>query len=331
MLENIPTNIITGFLGVGKSTAILKLLEAKPAQERWAVLVNEFGEVGVDGGLLSGSGNDGVFIREVPGGCMCCAAGLPMQIAMNMLLAKAKPDRLLIEPTGLGHPVEVMSVLAAEHYQELLDLRAILTLVDARKISDSRYTDHDTFNQQLQIADVIVASKTDLYEPNDFTRLERYLQEKGLTPDRLLVKAGEEPLERTWLERKAKAWQVTAATLPEVDSANTQTTPEIPDFPPEGFIRRNNHGEGYQSYGWLFEPAFSFRKQEAEALLKQVAADRLKAVLRTEQGGTGFNYAGDDLELSVLTVPADSRIEIITATPFDDAAFESELLKIATR
>lgn len=101
----IPTNIITGFLGVGKTSAILNLMKNKPVNERWAVLVNEFGEIGVDGSLIQGNqATQQVFIREVPGGCMCCAAGLPMQIALNQLLTEAKPDRLLIEPTGLGHP-----------------------------------------------------------------------------------------------------------------------------------------------------------------------------------------------------------------------------------
>ena len=80
-ITNDPTNIITGFLGSGKTTAILHLLKNKPADEKWAVLVNEFGEIGVDGSLFEGknSKKQGVFIREVPGGCMCCTAGLPMQ------------------------------------------------------------------------------------------------------------------------------------------------------------------------------------------------------------------------------------------------------------
>jgi len=111
-INAVPTNIITGFLGVGKTSAILQLLENKPSNERWAVLVNEFGEIGVDGSLFEGKHQEssGVYIREVPGGCMCCAAGLPMQIALNQLLQRAKPDRLLIEPTGLGHPVEVLQI-----------------------------------------------------------------------------------------------------------------------------------------------------------------------------------------------------------------------------
>lgn len=159
----VPTNIITGFLGVGKTSAILYLLSQKPAHERWAVLVNEFGEIGVDGSLLNGqySKEQGIFIREVPGGCMCCASGLPMQIALNQLLSKAKPDRLLIEPTGLGHPKEVLQVLSAEYYKKVLSVQKTLTLVDARKLTDQRYTSHDTFNQQIAIADTIIGNKLD--------------------------------------------------------------------------------------------------------------------------------------------------------------------------
>ena len=106
MIKAVPTNIITGFLGVGKTSSLLHLLKQKPANERWAILINEFGEIGIDGSLVNGSRNKApnnnasnekrVFIREVPGGCMCCAAGLPMQIALNQLLAESKPNRLLI-------------------------------------------------------------------------------------------------------------------------------------------------------------------------------------------------------------------------------------------
>jgi len=84
-ISAVPTNIITGFLGVGKTSAILHLLKSKPDDERWAVLVNKFGEIGVDGSLFQGQSKEeaGVFIREVPGGCMCCATGVPMQVALN--------------------------------------------------------------------------------------------------------------------------------------------------------------------------------------------------------------------------------------------------------
>lgn len=118
-----------------------------------------------------------MFIREVPGGCMCCAASLPMQIALNQLLAESRPHRLIIELTGLGHPKEVMQVLTAEHYQPVLSIHKTITLEDARKLSDSRYTSHDTFNQQLALADVVVGNKQDLYSTDDGEHLAQYVSE----------------------------------------------------------------------------------------------------------------------------------------------------------
>jgi G3E family GTPase len=82
--ENVTkTNLITGFLGSGKTTSILHLLAHKPADEKWAVLVNEFGEVGIDGALLADSG---ALLKEIPGGC--CVNGLPMQVGLNTLLRR---------------------------------------------------------------------------------------------------------------------------------------------------------------------------------------------------------------------------------------------------
>lgn len=122
----VPTNLILGFLGVGKTTAILDLLRQKPEGEVWAVLVNEFGEVGIDGAILE---TEGAVVREIPGGCMCCVAGLPMQIGLNQLIARAKPDRLLIEPTGLGHPSQILDTLTGEYYQDVLKLGPVITLL----------------------------------------------------------------------------------------------------------------------------------------------------------------------------------------------------------
>ena len=88
-------DIISGFLGAGKTTLIKKLIAEGLSSERLVLIENEFGEIGIDAGLM-GQSDSGVVIREVPGGCLCCAAGVPTQVAVTQLLARAKPDRLLI-------------------------------------------------------------------------------------------------------------------------------------------------------------------------------------------------------------------------------------------
>lgn len=324
-MSNIDTNIITGFLGSGKSTAILELLAKKPANERWAVLVNEFGEVGIDGGLLGSNNDSNVFIREVPGGCMCCAAGLPMQMALSMLLARARPDRLIIEPTGLGHPFEVANALSAEHNRDLLNLQATLTLVDARKIADERYTGHATFNEQLEIADVVVASKTDLYGLDDLNNLRYYLEEKDLLQQRELIEISHGVLSPDWLSQEGRSWPMQDRIDVKPPAA---VEPELfePEFPPEGFVRLSNKGEGFVSHGWIFEQSFVFSRLAVSELIQSVQAERVKALLRTDEGDLGFNYAGDGLEELPLRPLDDNRIEVIAAENFRAAAFESQLL-----
>src|SRR5579871_6492119 len=125
----IPTNLITGFLGVGKTTAVIDLLNHKAAGERWAVLINEYGDVSIDGAMIEGASPESVTVREVGGGCVCCASAPYLPVALHFLLLDAKPERLIIETTGLGHPARLLDTLR-RNYAGRLDLRAALCLVD---------------------------------------------------------------------------------------------------------------------------------------------------------------------------------------------------------
>ena len=320
-IEAIPTNIITGFLGVGKTSAILHLLKFKPANERWAVLVNEFGEIGVDGSLFEGQHNQerGVFIREVPGGCMCCAAGLPMQVALNQLLARAKPDRLLIEPTGLGHPKEVLQVLSAGYYQGTLDLQKILTLVDARKLSDERYTQHQTFNQQIAIADIIVGNKLDLYQQDEKTKLETYVKQHGASQAQVIFTHNGE-IALAHLQGK------TAAAAKGHHHHLTEGKPLLSQSPiPEcGYISATNEGEGFYSIGWRFSPSLVFSYEKLFSFLCGISAERMKAVFITELGVFGYNLTVDALTEIELDECAESLIEIISDKVNDE--WQAQLL-----
>jgi len=301
----VPTNVITGFLGAGKTTAILHLLRHKPEHERWAVLVNEFGEIGVDGTLVKGihTEEEGIFVREVPGGCMCCTAGLPMQIALNQLLAKARPHRLLIEPTGLGHPAEVLQTLAAEHYRDVLSIQKTITLVDARKLTDARYTSHDTFNQQIAIADLVVGNKKDLYDDADRARLKAYVEEKG-SPGIRVESVTQGAIDPQWLQGPASP--TAPAYRPGPARPSDTRLLGTPSSPPA-----SGQGEGYESIGWHFDAGQIFDYGKLLAFLTGLEAERMKAAFITDRGVFGYNLTRDGLTEVELDELTESRFEII--------------------
>jgi len=316
LIKRVPTNIITGFLGVGKTSTILQLLKNKPKSERWAVLVNEFGEIGIDGALYEGrySEQQGVFIREVPGGCMCCTAGLPMRVALAQLLRRAKPDRLLIEPTGLGHPKEVLQTLMDESFQGVITMQNIVTVVDARQVSDSRYVEHETFQQQVSIADVVVANKQDLCSEDDKVALETYLKrnalcdvglvftEQGLIDHSLLVGS------KLAASNRSLDGSTPHALMSTTEHSKHSFTTVIPEC---GFIKAVNQGEGFTSIGWRFAERFEFDRNSLFALLSGINAERLKATFITNDGCFAYNLTNDALTEIALEALDESRIEII--------------------
>ena len=337
----VPTNIITGFLGVGKTTAILHLLASKPVHERWAVLVNEFGEIGIDGGLIAGSqgGQNGVFIREVPGGCMCCASGLPMNVALNRLLLDAKPDRLLIEPTGLGHPQEVIKSLRQPHYAAVIDLGTTLTLVDPRRIRDSRYAQNATFIQQVAVADVLVANKSDQCTDEDFSALGAYLVEKSSHEKPLYrVSFGEIPFSALSAPA-AHAARESGPFRRFTMSALLEDSVGQPEFEdrsgqwllPEGeHVKIQKHADGFTSVGLRFHASILFDRGLLFGFFSGLTLQRAKAVFITSDGVFGYNFSDQAFTEVTLGKAEESCIEGIDSdeTVFQD--FEAKVLSCKT-
>jgi len=299
-IRAVPTNIITGFLGVGKTSTILHLLQHKPEAERWAILVNEFGTIGIDGALLQGQSGEapGIFIREVPGGCMCCAAGgLPMKTALNQLLKKSRPDRLLIEPTGLGHPNEVLEMLNNEHYRDVLSIQKTITLIDARQLADARYTEKETYLQQIAIADVIVGNKCDLYQQSDYERLDQFVLQQDLTQTTILTTC-QGAIDYSYLEGSSIAIADDSASDRIIDAhdhdhdehelADLKSTP----LPDGCYVQAINRGEGYVSVGWRLSSNLLFSHAKLSALLTSLVAERIKGAVSADEGAIGKNVDG---------------------------------------
>jgi G3E family GTPase len=319
MTKTIPTNLILGFLGVGKTTAILDLLKSRPEGEVWAVLVNEFGEVGIDGALLQ---TDGAFVKEVPGGCMCCVAGLPMQVGLNQLIKEAKPDRLIIEPTGLGHPAQILETLTSEHYAGVLEMGPVITLVDPRKLGDQRVMDNIQFRDQVAAADILVANKTDLCTEAQLAHFEAWAA--SLEPDKVGVfQVCQGQLNPAWLSGEAGEYEVS---VPDEHRHHHQhKTPAPVPIEEQPWQRAENSGQGCFSIGWRVHPDQQF--DENRLLMMAMAGEflRFKAVVHTTEGWRTINAADGALSVAATEARELSRIEVISPAVLDAAGLDEQL------
>ncbi len=324
MTQRIPANVITGFLGTGKTTAILNLLKNKPADQNWAVLVNEFGEIGIDGTLLS---QQNALVKEVPGGCMCCTAGVPMSVGITALL-RQKPDRLLIEPTGLGHPREIVSTLTSAQYHPYLDLKATIALVDPRNLSNRKYTTHQNFNDQLASADVVIGNKIDQCHASDIDTFNNWLTNQQ--PAKIfhkLTRFGDIPLEVLDLPRREDPQQVSPQSHHEHQHGHAEPVFQL--APGESYLRKENQGDGYYSCGWVFGAEIHFPFDALFSLFSELTAERIKAVINTDRGCYAFNVNHHVVSVHEISLDGfESKIEVIDSQlmPWDE--LEQILLKL---
>ena len=153
----IKIDIISGFLGAGKTTFIKKMIDEVYADEKIALIENEFGEVGIDGGFLKDSG---VNITEMNSGCICCSLVGDFGKNLNEVITAYHPDRIIIEPSGVGKLSDVMkSVIDIEKEQDV-KLNALVTVVNAKKASKQMKAFGEFFNNQIAFATTIVLSRT---------------------------------------------------------------------------------------------------------------------------------------------------------------------------
>ncbi|EMS4512767.1 TPA: zinc-binding GTPase YeiR [Escherichia coli] len=319
------TNLITGFLGSGKTTSILHLLAHKDPNEKWAVLVNEFGEVGIDGALLADSG---ALLKEIPGGCMCCVNGLPMQVGLNTLLRQGKPDRLLIEPTGLGHPKQILDLLTAPVYEPWIDLRATLCILDPRLLLDEKSASNENFRDQLAAADIIVANKSDRATPESEQALQRWWQQNG--GDRQLIHSEHGKVDGHLLDlprRNLAELPASAAHSHQYVVKKGLAALSLPEH--QRWRRSLNSGQGYQACGWIFDADTVFDTIGILEWARLAPVERVKGVMRIPEGLVRINRQGDDLHIETQNVaPPDSRIELISSSEADWNALQSALLKL---
>lgn len=339
----IPTHLICGS---GKTSTIQQLLRAKQAAgntEVWAVLVNEFGALGIDAAVLAGAG---AAVRELAGGCLCCTMPTVTVAALVQLIRAAKPDRLLLEPSGLAHPDALLRLLRGAHLATALDIRPITCLVDLATfdpgVAGAPSDDGGgTFWAQIGVADVLIGTKPDVCGAVGVEAFHRWAEKLDPPKSRVLARkiaeisaedvgieaggqASGEALERTAAPVSRGPGRPGATRDVWLSNAAAEGTAAAPGRP----LRKPGGGDGAEptTCGWVFHADDVFREKDLSWFVADAAPHvlRLKGIFRTGLhpprwvlssvgGAPGGAAPPQELLQELPGEQRDSRVEVIVA------------------
>jgi G3E family GTPase len=227
MSDKVPVTVLTGYLGAGKTTLLNRIL-SEPHGKKYAVIVNEFGEIGIDNELVVGADEE---VFEMNNGCICCTVrGDLIRIIDGLMRRKGKFDAIIIETTGLADPAPVAQTFFVDDaVGRKTRLDAVVTVADAKWLKD-RLKDAPEAKNQIAFADVILVNKTDLVEPDDLREVEMRI--RGINP-----------------YAKVHTTERCQVPLPEVLGRNAFDLDRILDIEPEfldgGDHDHDHHGDGH--------------------------------------------------------------------------------------
>ena len=301
----IPVHVLSGFLGVGKTTAVKDLLARRADRERIAVVVNEFGTLGVDGALLSDCAS--CILKEVPGGCVCCTAMADLEASLEEVCDIVAPTRFVLEPTGLARPSELVDLLRGPRWAHRFDVRPVITLLDPQQDVEKAYAESPLFRDQVDTGDVLVVNRCDLASEEEILRVEEWA--RALAPPKLrIVRAAHGVLpDDIWdLERETPA---PAAGLLEASFSHAH-------------LQRNSL-EGYVGRGVAHPPERIFDADRLLSVLESLRSGaltrgrvaRAKGIFHTTAGWRVHEIAGGRLSTQTTSWRRDSRVDVILKDP----------------
>jgi G3E family GTPase len=316
MLHNIPTHVIAGPLGAGKTSVLKQLLAQRPSGERWALLINEFGLIGLDQALLT-TDDDGISLGEVAGGCLCCVNGVPFQVGLTRLLRKAKPQRLFIEPSGLGHPLQLLEQLADAPWAGVLAVQPPLLVLDAQALAAGEPLP-DSQAQTLASAGLLLLNKAELLDDASRGQIAAQLPSRPL----LWTQQGAIALAQLPGYREHGEHSQTVAGIDHLP----QAAPELPTLwsrPEQPICLQQQQAEGW-SIGWRWHPSQQFELMRVQLWLNSLGWRRAKLVLNSNAGWLAANALnGQPLHWQSSPWRSDSRLELIFAEAQDGAALQA--------
>ena len=300
-VKKTKVHLISGFLGTGKTTALKSLMAQKNPDEKWVIIVNEFGEIGIDGAVLS---DNGIPVAEIAGGCLCCVAGPQMSNTVAKMLRDVAPDRLMIEASGLAHAASVIDELKTPPLDQSLEIGAVFTVVDPRQFVSPDYAQQALYKDQIGVCDVLVASKTDLCSPEVLAEF-REKAAKLFPPKALVAEVDNAQMNIEWLD------------IPVVEKSRYRLK-TLPD-----------NTMGFQSQGFTFAAGQDFDGERLTNFFNDLpkmteGLVRAKGVFQVLGTGVWLNWVDGQWGASQVSWRRDSRFELI-AKSFDADLIEKKL------
>ncbi len=169
----IKVNLISGFLGAGKTTLIKKILE-NVKEEKVIIIENEFGEVAIDGDLIKKEGFD---VFELRSGCICCMMKQDFEDSLEKVIEEYKPDRIIIEPTGISSLSQLLDILEKDNFKNRININSVITVVDVTSYLEEKDAFGEFYMDQVENAEILIVSKTQMVDKKHFKKSERILKE----------------------------------------------------------------------------------------------------------------------------------------------------------
>lgn len=300
-VKKAKVHLIAGFLGTGKTTALKSLMAQKDPNEKWVIVVNEFGEIGIDGAVLS---DNGIPVAEIAGGCLCCTAGPRLTGTVQKMMRDVAPDRLMIEASGLAHAASVIDELKTPPLDQYLEIAAVFTVVDPRQFVDPDYAQQALYKDQIGVCDVLVASKTDLCTPEVLAGF-REKAAKLFPPKAEVVEVENAQMNIEWLD------------IPVVEKSRYRLK-ALPD-----------NTMGFQSQGFTFPAGKDFDGERLTNFFNELpkmteGLVRAKGVFQVMGTWVWLNWVDGQWGANQVSWRRDSRFELI-AKGFDADLIERKL------
>lgn len=300
-VSKIKVHLFSGFLGTGKTTAIQSLIKQKNPHEKWAIIVNEFGEIGIDGAVLS---EQDIPVAEIAGGCLCCVGGAQMSDTLAKIIKNNEIHRIIIEASGLAHAASVIDELRAEPFKQQLEIASVFTLIDPRQFIQDNYIKQPLYQDQIGVCDVLVASKIDLCTEEELAQF-RQKAAALFPPKAKIAEVHNAQLDIAWLD------------LPVIEKPRYRLK-TLPD-----------NSMGFQTQGYTFPAGRNFDGEKLTQFfddLPQLCTQlvRAKGVFQILDTWVWLNWVDGVWGANQVSWRRDSRFELI-AQSFDADEIEKRL------